>query len=488
MIRILQIKNVALIENAEIEFGEGFNVLTGETGAGKSIVLGALNFILGEKLGKHMIRTGETSAKVTAVFDQGIFTRVLKSDGKSECRIDGEIVSVAEFKTATASLVDIHGQHDTAKLLDPRNHLEVIDQFGEIDMTEYHDCLLTFKDLEKKLKSFGTDESERARLVDLYEYQIKEIERVGFKDGEEEELTETRARMMNFEKIVGNLTQALESLQYKRTISSLSTVAQFDQELGKLYEEAEGLGYSLQAIEESISSYLSTSEYDEREFQRVDARLDEIKSLKRKYGDVQSFYEKTKAEHDRLINSEREISALKSAIDKQKKLLETSADKLTRIRREIASKLEVKLLERLRPLGMPAAEFKCEVKSVDEGQFMFSANVGEPLKSLSAVISGGELSRFMLALKSLVSSQTATLVFDEIDTGIGGDIGRKVGDRLKELSAVSQVIAVTHLPQIAVLADQHFQIIKQTNNSRTNTIITPLDDTARAAELARMTG
>ena len=491
MLRTLAIKNVALIPECEIEFGSGFNVLTGETGAGKSIVLGALNFILGEKLGKHMIRSGETSAKVTAVFDNElILARTLKADGKSECRINGEIVSVAELKSATLGLIDIHGQHDTARLLNSATHMGVLDEFGKVDTSEYKKHLAELKDLERKLKSFGTDEAERARQVDLLDFQIKEIERVGFKDGEEEDLTETRARMLNHEKIATNLGAALEALQasqFKRAVSALSSVSQFDGELSKLYEEAEGLSYSIQAIEDSVSSYLGTSEYDEREFQRIDTRLDEIKSLKRKYGDVAKFYEKTRAEYDRLVNSEKEIETLKADIVKASELVKKSGDALTDKRRGVAKILEEKLLGRLRPLGMSAATFKCDVLSVDEAVFMFSANVGEPLKPLGQVISGGELSRFMLALKSLVGSDI-TLVFDEIDTGIGGDIGARVGERLRELSVGSQVIAVTHLPQIASLADVHFLIKKIDDGARTSTTINALDKENRQRELQRMAG
>jgi len=500
MLTTLSIKNLALIENAEIKFGAGLNILTGETGAGKSIVLGALNFILGAKLGKHMVRSGESLAKVTAVFEQGeeelILTRILKSDGKGECRINGEIVSVVELKELAGGLIDIHGQHDTARLLDSKTHTDVLDGFGD-----YQDMLAEFKqlagelrDLKKQLESFGSDESERARLIDLYDYQIKEIERANLRDGEEEELSESRTRMLNHEKIAVNLTQAIEALstsQLRRAVAALSSVSNIDTDLGKLYEEAESVVYSLGAVESGLSEYLGRSEYDEREFTRVDARLDEIKALKRKYGasirDILLFLDETRAKYERHTNSEKEIQALGQAIDAQKLRIADCQSRLTAARQSTATEFEKQLLDRLRPLGMQSATFTCKI--TDTGaEFMFSANLGEPLRALSSVISGGELSRFMLALKSLVADNFPTVVFDEIDTGIGGDIGRKIGERLRELSTSRQVIAVTHLSQIATLADHHFFIKKQADGARTSTTIRALDTADRKTELQRMVG
>lgn len=546
MLTNLKIQNVALVADAEVEFGAGFNALTGETGAGKSIILGSLGFIMGEKLGKHMVRTGCELARVTASFlptsdssglsemlakygiddedGQLVITRTLRPDGKGDTRINGQIVTASACKEIASLLVDMHGQHDTATLLKSANHLSVLDDFGLSQqggrgfaelLAEYGETYAKWRELERTLKSLGGDEGERARQIDLYEFQINEIENANLRDGEEEELTEQRTRLVNFERIATNLGQALSSLQgsdgsdggamsgLRRAISALSSVAQFDPELKNLGEEAEGLMYSLSAIEDGVSAYLNASEYDEAEFARVDKRLDDIKSLKRKYGktiaEILGFLERTRTSCEGLKGAEETIKVTQNQIQGILGRLRACGDALSEKRREVARVLEAELLGRLRPLGMPAVSFEIEFlppageeisftcNGVDNVEFRFSANKGEPLKPLSTVISGGELSRFMLALKSITGS-SVTLVFDEIDTGIGGQIGRKVGERMLELSKSSQVIAVTHLPQIASLADHHFLIKKHEDQDRTQTTVHKLDKLSREAELQRMTG
>jgi len=506
MLKSLKIQNVALIPQVEIEFGSGFNVLTGETGAGKSIVLGSLNFILGEKLGKAMIRSGETRCFVEAVFSNDlVLSRTLKLDGKSECRINGVIVTTSELQGIASELVNIHGQHDTEALLSVKNHISILDQFGQIQISEYRKEYDELKELERKLKSFGGDESERERQMDLLKFQINEIESVNLREGEDDELAELKVRMNNHEKIVQSLTQAVSHFDTEAVrsgLAALGPVSGLDSKLEKIYQDAKSVKIGLDYVLDDAQSYLDEMEFDESEFLRVDQRLDQIKSLKRKYGssivEIVAFAEQQKLGLKHLIESEKELENTKNAIQAKLCLLGECGEKLSEKRKEAARVLEHEILLQLGDLGMQSASFsvsfsrvkdnKLKSDGIDEIEFLFSANAGEPLRPLARIISGGEMSRFMLGLKCLVASSNQTLVFDEIDTGVGGRIAVKLAEKIAQLGKRTQVICVTHLHQVAVNADTHFLIEKREDGARTTTTVLPLGKDARAGELVRMRG
>ena len=538
MLTSLKIQNVALIPEVEIEFGQSLNVLTGETGAGKSIVLGAINFILGEKLNKTMIRSGAPSARVDAVFnineklgeqitelcgvapDEGtlIISRVLKPDGKSDSRINGVAVTGGVLRAVADTLVNIHGQHETETLLKPKNHIDILDAFGVVGadcnlselIAEYKKEFKALKDFEKQLVELGGNDEERQRQIDIYRFQVDEIERAGLQLNEDIELLEKKTRMNNFEKINTNLSQAAAYLgddegaisMFKKALASLSVVSNVDEKLGELYNSMAECGYALADIESEIGSYLDGLEFNPDEFDRVDKRLDEIKALRRKYGEnvaeILKFCEDARAKMDKLINADADAEKLKKEIAEQRALLMDVAVELSEKRKQVAWVFEQKIVEELKPLGMPSCSFNVRFETgdcqsplrkegIDTLEFYFSANKGEELKPLSSVISGGELSRVMLVLKSLSGNTAGTLVFDEIDTGIGGNIGLKIAEKMKQIANGCQVIAVTHLPQIAAVADVHFLIEKCELDDRTQTTVKQLDDEGKKTELARMT-
>jgi len=534
MLVSLKIQNIALIPEVEIEFGPNFNVLSGETGAGKSIILGSLNFILGDKLNKNMIRTGTAKASVDAVFsvdenlgsrineicgidiDDGtvIISRTLKADGKTECRINSSPVTTSVLKEVANSLIHIHGQHDTETVLRVKNHLNILDMYGggrisalaSIYRGEYDN----WKSLEAQLKSLGGDESERARQIDLYTFQISEIENANLQIGEDEELQEKKTKFQNFEKIANGLSMSIANLSgdeggatslLKNALSGLGGISNFDTKLEKLYDELSNVQYALADVEGELSSYFDSMEMDAEEFAYVDSRLDEIKALKRKYGNsieaIHEYLEKTKSDLNKLVSNEQEVEKTKTGISKSLVLLKEHGTNLSNARREVATDLETKIIEQLTDLEMKSTKFKVEFKEssfkpdgIDDIEFLFSANIGEPLRPLASIISGGEMSRFMLALKTLIAEndKIGTMIFDEIDTGIGGNMGTKIGNKMAHLSRHSQIICVTHLAQVAAQANTHFLIKKMEQNDRTATTVYPLNKEARLAEIARMIG
>jgi len=548
MLTTLKITNIALIPEVEINFGKNLNILSGETGAGKSIILGSLNFILGDKIGKDMIRDGASHARVDAVFqisdaktqivadiiggeiDENtvIISRTIKQDGKTECRINGTIVTAKNLRDITNNFIHIHGQHETESILKRVNHVNILDEFAlklskefSLQFTEYQNTYRKLKDLEKHLKSFGGNDEERGRTIDIYQFQINEIQSADLQENEDIELQEKKQRMQNFEKISGNLTQALAYLSsdegacslLKSAIGSLSSVANIDSELESLYDEAISSSHILSDIESTIQSYLDRLEFDEEEFNNVDARLDQIKSLKRKYGvdisEILKFLETTIKSLNTLVNSEQEIEDVKKQITETTSQLLTQGETLSATRQKIALDLEQTIIKQLQPLGMPSCQFKVQFANmptynsigIDDIEFLFSANCGESLKPMSNIISGGEMSRFMLGLKTAMygiqetktndgnnDNAAITLVFDEIDTGIGGTMGLEIAKKIATLSRRSQIICVTHLSQIAAMADTHFLIKKIEYDNRTTTNVYKLDDEGKEQELARMIG
>ena len=526
MLNKLHIQNVALVHELEIEFGDGLNVLTGETGAGKSIIIGSFNFILGQRLEKTVIRAGASFARVDAVFTPHgaerskveeisgveisdttiIFSRTVKPDGKGECRINGIVVTADVLRAAAGVLINIHGQHETEVLLKPKNHVYILDSFGGQKIlnvrTNYQEELDRLKTLEKSLKSFGGDDAERKRLVDMYQYQIKDIEAAKLRDGEDEELAEKKARMQNFEKLSNCLKTASTYFEgdagidntFRQVVSTLGGISHLDNRVEKFFETAKSLKLEIDDLSGDIQNYFENLEFDEAEFKRVDERLDEIKVLKRKYGstiqEIFTFLNETRTSLELLTKSEEDVEKIKVEIDKQKKVVEKLANELIETRRQVAGDIESKIVSELKDLGMPSAKFQCTDIQVESVTFLFSANAGVPPRPLVHIISGGEMSRFMLALKAVTANIDAvgTLVFDEIDTGISGTMGHKIAEKMTKICAFHQVIAVTHLAQIASIATRHFLISKQEVNNKTITLVEKLSPSGAKQELTRMVG
>jgi len=519
VLKSLHIQNIALIADLEIEFGTGLNVLTGETGAGKSIIIGSLNFILGQKLNKSIIRQGANHARVDVVFvahgaernkitelcgvdftdNTVIISRTLKADGKTDCRINGTVVTADTLRAVAGVVINIHGQHETETLLKPKNHVAILDGFGGQKVinsrNNYTDAVAALNDLKKQLKSFGGDEFERKRLIDMYQYQIRDIETANLHNGEDGELLEKKTRMQNFEKLKMGLgaAVAVES-NFGEILSALQGIAHLDGKAEKLYETAKSVKVEIDDIAGDIESYCDGLEFDEEEYRRVNERLDEIKVLKRKYGgtinDILGFMNEARAKLELLDKSEEQAEHTKTQITGQEKIVTERGEELIKTRREVATDMEVKITTHLHELGMPSAKFRVADITVDEVAFMFTANAGQEPKPLANIISGGEMSRFMLALKAVTANidGVGTIVFDEIDTGISGIMGHKIAEKITAICNFHQVIAVTHLAQIASVATQHYQISKTEEHGKTTVAVTKLNPPARKIELTRMVG
>lgn len=505
MLNTLRIQNLALIPAVEINFGEHFNVLTGETGAGKSIIIGSLNFIFGDKLSVNAIRHGAEFARVTAVFDDTIIVRTLHANGKSEIRVNDEPMTIKGLREVAGNLIDIHGQHDTEKLLDAKNHLSILDAFAKTDLSTYQDAYNQLQNLKSELATYGDNPEERARLLDLYQYQINEIERAHLSADEEDALNQRALVLRNAEKlaeglqaVVDNLTDSDGALGVAQ--KRLLGVQQYD---SKLQGWAERLGAASGEVTDillDLRDYLDSTDFSADALESVYDRLDEIKNLKRKYGasiaDVLAFAEKTKAEQARLLSAGDTIQKLQTEIDAQTAVVAKLAAEVTAVRQAAAKNLSIQLINQLKDLGMAQTQFEVQFTAVapksngaDSVEFLFSANVGEPVRPLAQIISGGEMSRLMLAVKTVANPDPhKTLVFDEIDTGISGKMGVALAAKLAALSQKSQIIVVTHLASVAAAADTHFLIQKNVDANQTVTNVYPLEPVAREQEIARIIG
>jgi DNA repair protein RecN (Recombination protein N) len=507
MLTSLSIKNIALITEIEIEFGAGLNVLTGETGAGKSIIIGGLNFIMGGRFDKTLIRDGANFARVTAVFDNDtVLARTLKTDGKNECRINGDICHMSELQQTASELLNIHGQHDTEILLKPKMHVTILDNFGGQKLhevrDEYEKECEKMAELKRGIKNLGGDDFERKRLVDMYEYQIREIEAVRLRENEDIELTERRNRMQNFERLSSSLTNAANCFDgdggigtnMRQLSAALGQISHLDPRAEKFLETARSLKLELDDLGSAVGAYLGDLEFDPDELRRVDTRLDEIKILKRKYGsttaEIFAFLRSARENLDTMANMEQNAGKLKNEILAQEKIVDTAGVKLVNTRADVAKDFEKQILKHLCDLGMPAAQFRVTEITTDGVVFLFSANAGVPPRPLVHIISGGEMSRVMLAIKTIASDKenVPTLIFDEIDTGISGSMGHKIAEKFTQICATNQIICVTHLAQIAAAANHHFQISKTETNGTTATNVKELDAPEIQKELKRMVG
>ena len=531
MLSLLHIENIAVIERSDISFDQGFNVLTGETGAGKSIVIDAISAILGERAYRDMIRTGANKASVRAVFtdvpklqwfeDNGVeydpetvIQREIYLDGKNICRVNGTLVTVSILRKLGIQLINIHGQHDSASLLDEANHLTFLDAFGNNEnlRTDYAEKYDTVADLRRQIERMTMDESEKVRRMETLRYQIEEISKAELEAGEDEALEERRKLLQNAEKLSDGINAAVECLYGgDETDGAATLLAQAERELARLsrytdafaqlHDKVADLMYQVQDVAEEARDARDDLSYSADELEQIEARLDVIHRLRRKYGvtcaDILEYLEKAKAELDEIEFADDHLERLKGKLKKAEKSAWDAAIVLRENRKTTAVGLSARILTELAQLDMPRVQFSCEFEEkelsadgADNVVFYMSANAGEALKSMSKVASGGELARIMLAMKNVLAEQDQvnTLIFDEVDTGVSGRAAQKVAEKLRSVAAHKQVLCVTHLPQLAAMANTHLLIAKSERDGRTYTTVTPLDIEGRKRELARIIG
>ncbi len=530
----LSIENIALIDKLELELKNGLNILSGETGAGKSIIIDSLNFVLGERADKSLIRFGTDKASVEAVFedyltpsikdclddlgieaeDVLILRRKMSADGKNECRINGRISTLSALKSLTELLVDIHGQHEHQSLLKSTNHIKLLDKLGEKKIAtvkgEVEKNFDDYTSLKKEFLRFGNAD-ERERKLDILSFQIDEIEKADVKDGEEDELLSARKRIRNMEKIISALEGAKNlldgydsqsvSASIKNANSLLNTISSYDENIVPIADRLDSCKVEITDISETLSDMLQKLDFDSRSAEQIEERLEVVRTILRKYGgsyeSLQKFYEEATKEAQTLSNATERVERLETEIKVAAEKLFASAKELSQERRKIADKFEKDITKELCDLGMGGSTFKVEIETTDDVdqisangadsvEFMISPNVGEPLKPLAKIISGGEMSRFMLAFKNILAGvdDIGTMVFDEIDTGISGNISQVVSEKMCNISRARQVVAVTHMPSLASMADNHYLISKSTENGKTLTHVDLLkDDTDEVARL-----
>ena len=531
MLSVLHIENIAVIECSDISFDRGFNVLTGETGAGKSIVIDAISAILGERAYRDMIRTGTSKASVRAVFTdvpeypwfaengvdydpETIIQREIHWDGKNVCRVNGCLVTVSILRKLGLQLINIHGQHDSASLFDEANHLVFLDDFAENGAlrADYADKYAAVDSLRREIQRMTMDEGEKLRRMETLRYQTEEISKAELEAGEDELLETRRKVLQNAEKLSDGLYTAVECLYggddtdgaaalLSEAEHALSRLLRFTDAYSGIHERVTDLMYQVQDAAEELRSARDDLAYSNDELEQIEARLDVIHRLRRKYGvtceDILNYLEKAKQELDEIEFADDHLERLKKKLEKAEKEAWDSALALRKNRIEASKRLSMRILEELAQLDMPKVQFSCEftelelgVNGADAVAFYMSANAGEALKPMSKVASGGELARIMLAMKNVLAEQDQipTLVFDEVDTGVSGRAAQRVAEKLRSVARNKQVLCVTHLPQIAALGDTHMLIAKSERDGRTYTTVTPLDRSGRARELARIIG
>ena len=533
MLSNLQIENIAVIKSASIDFENGFNVMTGETGAGKSIVIDSLNAILGERTSRELIRSGADSASVCAEFqnvgdnvkneleklgiekdDTLIVSRKLTPDGKNVCRINGMPATVSMLKALGVQLVNIHGQLDNQSLLSPETHCSFIDQLAGSgrELNEFKELYSLYIKKENELKSLNTDVNEKNRRLDILNYQIEEIQKADIRPGEKDELTEKLGFLRNAEKVLDLLHAAYAALNGDGEMpgaadiaadaaSKLLSAADYSSDFAETANGVNDAAMNLSAYTEELRDKIYSLDYDPNETERAEERLDVIYRLSQKYGDseedILAYLENAEKERDALSFSDERAEQLRAETEKAYNEALAAAKKLSEIRIEAGKKFSADVERELAFLDMPSVKFivndsvgELYENGIDNIEFLLSANAGEEPKPLSKIASGGELSRIMLAIKCVLSEldDIDTLIFDEIDSGVSGRAALKIAAKMKELSKTHQVICVTHLAQIAAFADEHKLISKEEKDGRTYTCIASLDYNGRKYELARIMG
>lgn len=532
MLELLHIENIAIIEAADIEFAPGFNALTGETGAGKSIVIDSLSAVLGQRTSRELIRTGAEKAFVSAAFsgmapelteELGIqpeadgtllLQREIQTDGKNVCRVNGRPVTVGQLRALGARLLNIHGQHDGQQLLDEEQHIVYLDSFGRVESLAitYAEKYKNFTDIRRQIGALQMDEAEKVRRVDTLQYQIEELRRAKLTPGEEEELTARRGMLRNAEKFLDAVAGADYALNgddsgggalsaLRQAQDALSGVRHLDDAFGQLYErlgEAYSEVYDIAATVEDKRGELDVSP---GELDRVESRMDLLYRLKKKYGatveDMLDYQARCEAELAQIEDAGDTLVRLEQALSKAEKEARQAAQALSDARKAAADRLTAQILTELQQLDMGKIRFAVDFAEkpldsdgMDTVRFLMSANVGEELRPIHKIASGGELARIMLAMKNVLSEQdhVGTMVFDEVDTGVSGRAAQKVAEKMARISRRKQVLCVTHLPQLAAMADTHFSVEKGERGGRTYTEVRRLDREQRRRELARLTG
>lgn len=536
MLLELRIKNFALIDNVEMSFSKGFNVLTGETGTGKSILIDSINFILGDKQSKDIIRIGQDFAYVEGIFDNPsktllrllsengvdkdeliIISREISVSGRSISRINGKTVTNGFLKQVGRLLIDIHGQHEHQSLLNDDNHMDILDLFCKEKLKGLKEEFLSLynetRKIERDIEKLTENEQNKLRRIDLLSFQTQEITKAKLRINEDEELSRQREILSNAEKINSILMEVYDRLyqgydsksahdEIGKVVVELDSIERFDDKIKAIKESLEEVYYKLEGIVEDVREYKDRINFNSEEFEELEVRLDLINKLKRKYGstieEILIYNDEAMNELSQIQKSEESLKELNEKKKENKSILYQMAKKIREIRLENAEKLSSMIMKELKYLGMEKAVFKVEVKEMeklkengmDNVYFTMTANPGEPLKSLSKVASGGEMSRIMLAIKSVIADidRIPTLIFDEIDIGISGRTAQAVAEKMCLISKGHQILCVTHLPQIASMADNHFQIQKLVEKEKTTTKVFRLELEKRIDELARMLG
>lgn len=535
MILELYMKNCALVEELRLNIDKNLNILTGETGSGKSIIIDALGLCLGDKYDRSFLRKGTDKGLVEAVFFSDnrylkkileendismeddnllVITRLIYSDGKSTARVNGRTVKVSLLKEIASTLIDIHGQHQNQALFNKDTHLKFLDLFGENELEEfkiaYKNVYHKYSEVKKVLNCLteNKDEMQIQREIDLLRFQINEIEAANLNKNEYEDLLKQREVYRNSEKIYNNLNSSYSKLHNGEynvidliglVSKELNDISKYDSVLSEYSDTVERIMYELQDISGEIRNYKDNIDFEPYELEQIELRIDEINNLRRKYGDsiddIFEYYGKIKDRLDEILNRDERVEQLKSKLMNIEEDLKIKASKLTKARIEVATTLEKILLDELKSLNMKNVMFKVNFEKgpftldgVDDIEFMISFNLGEDIKPIYKVASGGEMSRFMLAFKTILADidDIDTLVFDEIDTGISGIAAQIVGEKLSDIAKKKQIICITHLPQIAANADTHYCIEKDTSNNRTFTNVSKLNESQRKNEIARL--
>lgn len=520
MVTTLHIKNVGIIDDLSLDLNEGFNVLTGETGAGKTLIIGSLAILAGGRFSKEMIRNGEEFSFVEANFycpdnelaidNNIIVSREIHSNGRNSCKINGRLVTVNELKEFMSKILDIHGQHDSQLILNPMQHIIYLDKFIgkelEDNLNKYKVKLAEYNTLKQELKNTYGEDQEKERRLDLLRYQYNEIEQANLKENEEEELEEKHKMMQNAEKLKDNLCEVDNELNENAVVAISNAIRSLEkiQDCGSKYTEKLSIlkssYYDIQELARDLSYMREGVNFDEEERNQIENRLDLIYSLKRKYGntisEILKYSSKVEEEIHKIENLDEYHKKIKAKINVLKQELLEIANNMTNTRKKYAKELSTKINKELKDLEMPNARFEIQVDTadkfyetgIDEVEFMICTNIGEELKPLVKIASGGEMARIMLAIKNVLADvdEVSTLVFDEIDTGISGKASKAVAEKMKSIAKSHQVICITHLPSIAAKGDHNYYISKQTKENKTYTQIKKLSEEETIVEIARI--
>lgn len=532
MLNHLSIRNVAVIDKLDINLHGGVSVLTGETGAGKSIIIDSINMILGERANKELVRYGTDKAVVQAVFDAPksvinileendidieedtiIITRQVTKEGKSVARINGMVVTLNILREISDRLINIHGQHDNQALLTPIRHITFLDAYADNEeyINEYKDILSKKREIEKKISSLEMDEQEKMQRIDLLEYQVEEIKKASLEKGEEDDLREQRDIYTNAEQITKSVNEAYMNLYEGDEIQSaydgisiavneISQISDLNPQLKSIYDTLNEIMYSLEDTAHEIKEFGETVEFDEQTLNDIEERLDLISRLKRKYGnsieEILEYLKKAESELNNIKLSDEKTNELKEELESITKELKAKGMALNERRTSAAKVLEENIEKSLHELNMEKSKFKVNIENdgtfydngMDKVEFLISTNPGEPLKPLVKIASGGELSRVMLAIKSILADSDGvdTMIFDEIDTGVSGKAAMSIAKKLAVIAENKQVICITHLPQLTAMADNHYLIQKNTDGEMASTTLKELDEEGRELELARI--